>query len=947
MMELERPQSSFLAWLDTCLSRDEDADISKRLRQEAQTHFESLCKPSTSSSRSNNSSPSKSSTVEQDLSNASSATSNGAIANLVSTLGPAFSQNDTPILHKMTKRVRAVNCLIGALNGCSSLTYGVRQGVGTFIAELCRVEHTFDGLVMTMDNSDAFVDGANLTSDEITQRLEAMDKEQKQRMKGQKSSSAEDIRDGAIEGLTALIKSRLDVFPTHQSKSTSPAKDAVEVVYQSMELRMQFAIQGLTYRCESFDSSNNYSNNNVGDAYGAGLNMEGLSQLPRVKRSLCFTLLEGALDGLSTDKQQLEQLLERHHSKNAEDVETRFPRSLSKEIFKFASMIPSCLHGETDPRCLLQLLRLLNKMQQIMLPIFSDTPGTIKFPTVEVFDAVAPYYPVHFAPPKNDPFGITREMLQIALMAVLCERGATYSTKIENSDHGNDEDESMTVLSARMFLERLDPPKFTNDYDPPSTPESEEEDKLEALRDLSTLLLSSTTSTADGNITVQFVSELSSSLARAHEDAVSSDKTTDTNSLASRIRKFASLFANKLAPLSTNNDGMNTKHTTLLWEAFVSDATRKLAVNLSSSPQSMHGRSSTAYLAALAAEGGLQTLRKILNVSMPRFLDLLSNLEDSTSADDEKMAAAIRGIAAFMSSCYVALKLWAENNRGVQVHPHPLSLFISKILRRIAVVLKRGRSNGALALAAAGAFESALTSADLSGVEEEDMNTINELLEFMSAVILENVGNDNFESSTRDEDNLRKWNESCARALGASIAVGFTKAENLRSNSLQRLESTARSLLPKFVASSIAISGRPSKPQLERYDWMVLAGACANGSPNVSEQIVSQLLSSTIDDLRQNRDVCGATSQFQCWSLMALAYLIRHGGPNVGRILHDGSSLTTTPSDIINGLCLPLNQDSSDCITNNVQRQLPVGMSHLQLPDSLAKDEAMKNATVS
>lgn len=962
-MESKKPQPSFQAWFDACIVHDENADAAQRLRREARTHFESL---SQASSEGNNiSSPSKSS-VEEDLSNASSSTPNGAIALLVSVLGPAFSQQNVPINHKITARVRAVNCLIGALEGSitSSLTYGVRQGVGNFLTEICRAEtvEQVDSDEMMIDSSNAYVDGANLTPEEITQQLEAMDKAQQQRPKGS-SPADDDVRDCAVLGLSALLQSSLDIFPTQQSKSTCPVEEAVGVVYQSMELRLELAMLGLTYRGENDNSSSEFSGFNAGDGYetiSPGLNVEGLSQLPRVKRSLCFKLLEGALDGLKADNLKFEQLIQQQSSKMKDETGYIVPNTLLKELSKFASMASSCLHGETDPRCLLQLLRLLNKVQQIMLPLFFRTPkngSRFRFPTVEVFDAVAPYYPVHFTPPKNDPHGITRKMLQDALMAVLCERGAAYSDNSTNAEDSNDNDNdnenaTMTELSARMFLERLDPSKFTSDYEPPSSPESEEEDKKEALRDLSILLLpNSPTSTTGSNITVAFVSELSSSLSRAHEEAVSSDKTTDANSLASKVRKFASSFAYNLAPGGVGNSDVSVRHNTLLWEAFVHDATRKLVSNLSTSPQSMHGRSSTAYLAALAAEGGIPTLRKVLDVSLPRLLDLLSKHEDSSSADDEKMAAAIRAIAAFMSSCYVALKMWERDNKGVQVHPHPLSKFISHILTKIVTVLKaiNGKCNdGPLTLAAAGAFESALTAADLSGLEEEDMNVIEEVLDLMAAVLLKEVD----VTTQSDDDNLdKKWKKACARALGAAIATGLHKSEDFPTR-VGRLESLAERLLPKFLASSTAGPVSSSKARLERFDWMVLAGACANGSAYVSEQIVPSLLSSAVDDLQKRVDVRECSPKFQCFPLMALAYLIRCGGRNVGNVFHSVLPPATTPLDVINELCLPLDQESlqdgneSDP-PKQVTRQLPVGMSHLQLPDSLAKDEEMKNATVS
>lgn len=956
-MEAETPRSSFQVWLDKCLMHEEKAEAAHRLRKEAQAHFESLCLMTPE----NKKSPlSKSSTVAQDISNASSSTTNGAMALLVSTLSSAFSLNNVPLNHKIFTRFRAVNCLVGASEGSSSLTYGVRQGVGNLLVELCRAEtHDQNGDDEGMDSSDAFVDGSNLTSEEVTQQLEALDKAHQQR--GNLLPPAEDVRDCAIEGLMALLTSRLDIFPTLQSQSpnsSSPVTEAIGVVHQSMELRMELAMLGLRCRCENDAVTSNYDNLNPGTGYetiSAGLNVEGLSQLPQIKRSLCFNLLQAALNGLQADKIQLEQLISQHSST---PQSTPLPSSLLKAMYKFASLTSCCLHGETDPRCLLQLLRLLNEIQQIMIPLFTPTSNsaTIRFPTVEVFDAVAPYYPVHFTPPKNDPHGITREMLQDALMAVLCERGAEYHdnfTKCKIPDDCDRENDSMTILSGRLFLDRLDPSKF-DDYDPPSSPESEEADKLHALRDLSILLLPLSTESnfRVTQISTSFVRDLSSSLARAHEEAVSTDKTADVHSLASKVRKFASSFAYNLAPVNVNAKGnVILLHASLLWGAFVDDAIRRLAPNLSSSPQSMLGRSSTAYLASLAAEGGLPTLRKVLDAGLPRLLDLLTKNDETPGADDEKIAAALFGIGAFMSSCYIALQNWERDNRGVQVHPHPLSKYISSIIQKVAAVLKGTRVNlGLLTLAASGAFESALTSADLSRLDDEDLAVIENVLDKMSFVVIEKGDAHCSQSSAaRDEDTILKWNKSCARALGAAIAMGFRSTEGNRANSCERLELFAQTLLPKCLASSV---NRSSKFHFERYDWMVLAGACANGSSNVAEHIVPSLLSSTIDALQKKLAVQERSHKFECFPVLALAYLIRCGGPNVGKVFHDISSTTISPLDVIDELCLPLDhgslQDENKTdAPKQVTRQLPVGMSHLQLPESLAKDEEIKNATVS
>lgn len=146
----------FDQWLEACSSDNDvqssmndgsgggnngDDAIAMRLRKEARSHFESLpssaskksssttTKDSSSSSAalpstaSSSSSSSKASTIEQDLAKASSGTPNGALALLVSTLGPALTrENPTPVV-----KVRALHCLMGALEGSADLTHGVRQ----------------------------------------------------------------------------------------------------------------------------------------------------------------------------------------------------------------------------------------------------------------------------------------------------------------------------------------------------------------------------------------------------------------------------------------------------------------------------------------------------------------------------------------------------------------------------------------------------------------------------------------------------------------------------------------------------------------------------------------------------------------------------------------------------------------------------------------------------
>ena len=120
--------------------------------------------------------------------------------------------------------------------------------------------------------------------------------------------------------------------------------------------------------------------------------------------------------------------------------------------------------------------------------------------------------------------------------------------------------------------------------------------------------------------------------------------------------------------------------------------------------------------------------------------------------------------------------------------------------------------------------------------------------------------------------------------------------------------------------------------QTIRYDWVVLAGACANGILYVSERIVSDLLLKIITALKLNREN-------QKISAMALSHIIRHGGPNVGTAFHELSSPGPTAFEVVHELCR-----QEDTVP---RRQLQVGMSMLQLPASRARDEEAANDTVS
>lgn len=1015
--------------------------VSHRLQHDARLHFEALSSSASSNGDARNTEVAKvasdvnpprnqQSTAAQDVSSASSGTANGAMARLVSTFGPVLSPSDSAEAtndgskspseksHRMVAMVRAMHCFLGALEGSASLTQGVREAVGRFLVEICRsggneeVDIALDGAedLMVSGQTD-FVDAAELSPEEITRQLKSMDEAQQRKNWVDESSSpllvtvtADDIRDISMMCLTALIQSGLDVFPTRESKSkdSPPLEKAIEVVYQSMDLRLELAMLGVRNRCDMSDSDSNNVHSGAGyESMQIDLSVEeGLSQLPRAKRSICFNLLEAALEGIVNDASKWKVLLSQSESETSSFCDS-IPASVLEKMSSFASLSASCLHGETDPRCLLQLLRLLNRTQQIMLPLFdsqhdsigshmnveeSHPGGEVAFPSVVIFDAVAPYYPVHFTPPKNDPHGITRDMLQTSLMSVLCERGAKYNhvniTEIDNvGGKESGEDETMVTLAGRMFLERLDPPKTVMDYDPVSSgSNSEVEDKLDAVRDLSVLLLPSSSENTNSNIrrvTTAFLTELSSSLARVHEQSITSATGTpttddvtggldakDQNSLASSIRQFSSTLAHWLeenGPRSFGfslNRGENKAEMTdsSLWEAFVVDVIRRLSPTLGSAPQGLHGRASTAYLASLAAGGGLVTLNKVLQSCIPGFLGVLALLDEkredsatstessnSKNRDEEKMAAAMRGIAALISSCRVTLGRLAREYRGVKINPHPLLLYSSKIIHKISSVLNsmaKHAHDSQLSLAAVAALESILTTADLQALNEEDVNSMIKSFSTLASFIIQ-TDDATIATSSSDE-----WKTACAMALGALISNGFVHVNAEVSEQCHHLGVYAESLLRQTLLSASSPPDASFDSSCNRYDWIVLAGACSNGPLFVSRRIVLDLCSRIIKDLQLNRFNEDSNSSFP---LTALSYLVRNGGMNVSISFHEKEGRQSFSFAIIDALCKAVKHKGSDngVTTGERDMQIPIGMSQLKLPSAEAGDWEEANAVVS
>ena len=144
---------------------------------------------------------------------------------------------------------------------------------------------------------------------------------------------------------------------------------------------------------------------------------------------------------------------------------------------QFCKFVAACLHGESDPRCLLQLLQLFDTVFDKFA--FLKSSSNNLFPVTDFFDATAPYYPVQFTPPPNNNniYGITKAGLRHAVLQVLSNTSMDTADDTDDDDNNNN---NMASLSINLLLEALVPPP----EDGPAT----FTEQLEALEDMQTFL---------------------------------------------------------------------------------------------------------------------------------------------------------------------------------------------------------------------------------------------------------------------------------------------------------------------------------------------------------------------------------------------------------------------------------------------------------------------------
>lgn len=442
------------------------------------------------------------------------------------------------------------------------------------------------------------------------------------------------VREAAILAVTALLRCGINV------SSPSGTPDERSNYEQSFQFRLSLAQRAVESRCaaddEEDDAEYDYrkefdGDEAMGDARAskeAGAapsqyrTLNGLSALPRSKRSQLFDLIRTVIESIQRSQ----------------------PRDVSLISFDgaydFCSFAASLLLGESDPRCLLQLLEIFGLMARVFQASSDPAPvqnlrqmeDSLSLPWDHVLEAVAPYYPIQFTPPPNNVHKITKVQLREALIAVFdrCANVDAFSDMVGMVLERIVSDADSDALGAGGF-----PAALTI------------EEQHEAAQDLTWLLFGSADDRAaqpdhqvtdDGSAAATAAGSSNSSkvryldvnsvrhLAKAliaifHDASKEIVRKPDPESPAHRVAKETLGLCRHLVSVLARDCEATSKAPSSLshWSAFVEEPVRGLAAQLHAP-----SRVSVAYLACLASSGGyvLQPERQSVRVDAVGFLRL-------------------------------------------------------------------------------------------------------------------------------------------------------------------------------------------------------------------------------------------------------------------------------------------------------------------------------------
>lgn len=642
-----------------------------------------------------------------------------ALALLIQCLGPCFSATAS-----RGTRWAALSCLVGSIEGCQpSSPPATVASASTMSLTLTRLLSTF-----LLEHTRP-INGVDAIDHHENAMVEDDDCE-------------EQIRDTALTGLCFLLHC------CHEpEKSNGSSNDDSAQQHQSfIKLFMHIAQAGVEGRCTPRSDDNTEDND---DTYGysrQATTASGLSLLPRSRRSLCFDLVRAAVDvTLSQTK---------HWNAPMDGLEIDTVR---RESVSFCQFSASLLHGESDPRCLLQLLQLFDCVQTSFQYL------GLHFPISEYFDAVAPYYPIQFNPPPNDTHGITRSPLRCAVLRVL---SCTFHDK-QHTDEDN-----MLSLTHNLILETLVPPP----EDEPATLQ----EQYDALEDLQSFLFATPGPTPDANcqkLDETEMKNLSRVMLSVHEKSSLAVARGETVALT---KELADLCRAAVARIAYSLERSSNEQ---LWCVFVEQPAKDLSTRLDSSQS---GRVALAFLACLSASGGVKTVQVSLKAGLVPLLRCITD-----SLDGSELASSFYGVGAFFSSCRVAMERAA--NEGLHLDPHPLQVYCNDATAHICLALTTEATNATrftVQAAAIRALESVVTSSPIDCMSNDSIEHVIMVCRMIASKLLEaGVSDFRGHGGIHEESDFL---DACTLTFGTCL--GFTLDLKIGGNNTQ--------LQPSALASS-------------------------------------------------------------------------------------------------------------------------------------------------
>ncbi|KAL7568751.1 hypothetical protein ACA910_021743 [Epithemia clementina (nom. ined.)] len=687
----------------------------------------------------------------------------------------------------------------------------------------------------------------------------------------------EHVRDSAIQTINSLLQTKTMANDDNHSHQR---------MEESIINRIHLSHEAIKLRCAVSEEED------IGPASSAEeedtpIAPRGLASLSRLRRSLCFEVLQSTLNGLRP------LLLD----------PTAKTLKISTPLLQWVEYSINCLHGESDPRCLIQLLKFLSDVQRVCVFVLEKT-----FPVDAMFDAASSYYPIQFNPPPQMAFAVTREELTTALWEIL--------SFVEYDESRKGRGDTMFSLTLGLVLDQLMPlPE-----DGPATVE----EQRDALVDLGRLLRTSKPADNDavgdvaaisqGIIDTTALVQVAAALRTVHA------KTAVSGAAGSPIAHNVShLCRDLISQISLSCE--RQKKMPQYWALFVKDVTLDM---VRSAPLS---RSDVVYLACLTGCGGLKTLNYVLDQALPVFLRVSTGTvvsADMTHETASAMCDALYGIAALLASVQASLK---RQPAGVVPNPHPLLSHGPKLINCLLPLwnqvcnIVKGESDvrqaglAALRLAVVRAMETAMMvlPASIAAGQMEQLQS------YLTALD-EKMTTDNTADLTKNE---QQFLVACARSLG--IAIGEAMNDDHDDDAAASFTSDYFIFRSGTICPYLKDKIFPRLLQnftTSRYGQIALAVACTR-SKVVAKNILQEFSSIVVQSIKGG-GVC--TGEI----IGEVARVLCHGARNASEAFQLSKFLFEVKS--------ALQPD-----TQSINGELNFGVSSLQLPVPVEEAEKEQN----